>query len=123
MTSSLNLNNKLRYFAEVLSNATARAWHYTKPERERFPYAIWTEYSEDGSMPANNRKKIQPISITLDYFTQTEFDQEIDRIQDALNDADQIQFELTDIQFEEETNVIHYSWNVSVYGESSRGGV
>ena len=64
MTSSLNLNNKLRYFAEVLSNATARAWHYTKPERERFPYAIWTEYSEDGSMPANNRKKIQPIITT-----------------------------------------------------------
>lgn len=121
--SSLNLNAKLRYFAEILSNATTRAWHYVKPERERFPYAIWTEFSEEGSLPANNRKKIQPISITLDYFTQQEFDQEIDRIQDALNDADQIQFELTDIQYEEETNVIHYSWTVNVYGENHSGGI
>jgi hypothetical protein len=120
---SLNLNEKLRYFAEVLSNTTDRAWHYVKPERERFPYAIWTEYSEEGSLPANNRKKYQPVAILLDYFTQTEFDPEIDRIQDALNSAGRIQFELTDIQYEEETAVIHYSWTVNVYGEGNGSGV
>lgn len=114
----LNLNDTLRYFAGVLNKVTTRAWHYAKPERESFPYAIWTEYSEENSLPANNRKKVQPISITLDYFTQTEFDPEIDNIQNALNNAPRVQFELTDIQYEEETNVIHYTWSVSVYGDS-----
>lgn len=113
----LKLNDTLRYFAGVLNKVTTRAWHYAKPERETFPYAIWTEYSEGGSLPANNMKKIQPLSITLDYFTQMEFDPEIDKIQNALNSASKVQFELTDIQYEEETNVIHYTWDVSVYGE------
>lgn len=115
--NSLKLNDLLRYFAAVINTATDRVWHYKKPERERFPYAIWTEYSEEGSLPANNRKKIQPISIMLDYFTQEEFDPTIDEIQEALNNAEQVQFELTDISYEEETNVIHYSWTVTIYGK------
>ena len=113
----LKLNETLRYFAAVMNEATKRAWHYRKPERTTFPYAIWTEYSEEGSLHANNVKRIQPLMITLDYFTQKEFDPEIDRIQNALNKAERIAFDLTDIQYEEETNVIHYSWDVQVYGE------
>lgn len=113
----LKLNDTLRYFAAVINKATPRAWHYRKPEREVFPYAIWTEYSEEGTLHANNAKKVQPLMIVLDYFTQEEFDPEIDKIQNTLNEADRIAFDLTDILYEEETNVIHYSWEVQVYGE------
>ena len=121
--TSLNLNSTLQYFSEVITSATSRAWHYHKPEREAFPYAIWTEFAEENSLHASNVKKIQPIGILLDYFTQTEFDETIDTIQETLNSADRVAFELTDIQYEEESNVIHYSWTVEVYGESSSSGI
>ena len=65
-------------------------------------------------MYADNRKKHQPVLIGLDYYTQTEFDPVIDVIQNVLNDAPGIAFELKDIQYEEETNVIHYGWDVVV---------
>lgn len=115
--TSLNLNKTLRYFKSVIVKVCDRTWHYERPANESFPFAIWQEYTEINTFHANNRKKNQPVTIMLDYYTQTEFDEMIDQIQDALNEAPNITFELADIQFEEETHVIHYSWNVEVlYG-------
>ena len=116
----LNLNKTLRYFKNVIIEAYDRTWHYERPANEGFPFAVWTEYTEENALHANNQKKIQPVTIMLDYFTQTEFDETIDAIQNALNAAPGISFELTDIQFEKDTHVIHYSWNVEVlYGEGN----
>lgn len=75
-------------------------------------------------MHAGNKKKHQSVVIGLDYYTQTEFDPVIDLIQNVLNDAPGIAFELTDIQYEEDTAVIHYGWNVVVGdGEGNNFGV
>lgn len=117
---TLNLNKSLMYFKTVILQATGRVWHYKRPKNEKFPFAVWTEFSEENSSHANNQKKVQPVLIGLDYYTQKEFDPVIDRIQNTLNDAEGISFELTDIQYEEETEVIHYSWNVVVeYGDKN----
>lgn len=117
----LNLNKSLVYFKTVILQATDRVWHYRRPRNEKFPFAVWTEFSEENAFHANNQKEVQPILIGLDYFTQKEFDPVIDRIQNTLNSADGITFELTDIQYEEETEVIHYSWQVVVeYGGKNR---
>ena len=118
--TSLNLNDTLRYFKNVIIEACNRTWHYERPANEDFPFAVWTEYTEENALHANNQKKSQPVTIMLHYFTQTEFDETIDAIQNTLNAAPGISFELTDIQFEEDTHVIHYSWNVEVlYGEGN----
>lgn len=116
----LNLNKTLRYFKNVIIGACDRTWHYERPTNEGFPFCVWQEYTEEGSLHSNNQKKAQPVTIMLDYYTQTEFDETIDEIQNTLNAAPGIAFELTDIQFEEETHAIHYSWNVEVlYGEGN----
>ena len=114
----LKLNDTLRYFKNVINTASDRMWHYERPHGEKFPWGVWTEYSEEGSAHANNRKQVQPVMIILDYFTQQEFDPVIDKIQNTLNEAPGITFDLSDILWDEDTKSIHYSWNVEViYGE------
>ena len=111
---TLKLNEALKYFKRVILGATDRVWHYAKPRNEKFPYAVWNEVSEEDSMYADNKKKHQPILVILDYYTQIEFDPVIDAIQNALNEAPGIAFELTDIQYEEDAAVIHYGWRVVI---------
>ena len=115
----LKLNDTLRYFKRIINQATDRVWHYERPRNENFPWCVWTEYTEGESLHANNSKGVQPITVTVDYFTQEEFDPVIDRIQNVLNMAPGVSFDLTDINYDEETRAIHYSWNVEVfYGEN-----
>lgn len=117
----LNLNRQLEYFKETILKASGDIWHYRRPAGQGFPFGIWQEYSESDSEHASNRKKAQPVLIYLDWYTQREFDPIIDRIQNVLNEAPGIAFELSDVQYEEDTNVIHYSWNVEVeHGEAGK---
>lgn len=119
MILKLKLNEQLRYFKQIILLATDRAWHYVTPKNESFPYLVWEEYSEAESMHANNQKLVQPIRIKADYYTQFEFDPVIDLIQNVMNNAEGITFELVDVLYEESTEVIHYSWDVVVnYGEN-----
>lgn len=121
---NLNLNESLKYFKNVILQATDRVWHYERPSNESFPYAVWTEYTEGDSLNASNRKKTQPVTILLDYYTQTEFDPVIDTIQEVLNEAPGIVFELADMLYDEETRSIHYSWSIEVlYGKNNQCGL
>ena len=115
----LKVNEQLRYFKRIILLATDRSWHYVTPKNEVFPYLVWEEYSEGESMHASNQKLVQPIRIKADYYTQLEFDPVIDMIQNVMNNAEGITFELVDVLYEESTEVIHYSWDVVVnYGEN-----
>ena len=117
----LKLNETLRYFKQIINQATDRAWHYERPRNESFPWCVWTEYTEGESLHANNSKGVQPITVTVDYFTQEEFDPVIDEIQNTLNRAPGVTFDLTDINYDEDTKAIHYSWNVEVFYGKNRG--
>ena len=120
----LKLNETLKYFKAVINTASDRMWHYERPHNEKFPWGVWSEYSEEDSLHANNRKQIQPVMVILDYYTKEEFDPAIDKIQSAMNDAPGIAFDLSDIQYDEETKSIHYTWNVEVaYGEYCERGI
>ena len=118
---NLKLNDTLRYFKRIINQATDRVWHYERPQNESFPWCVWTEYTEGNSLYANNSTKVQPVTILVDYFTQEEFDPTIDRIQNVLNMATGVSFDLTDINYDEETRAIHYSWNVEVINGENRG--
>lgn len=84
-------------------------FHLFKPATVKAPYAVWQEDSEGESFHANNRKAEQMLTLTIDYFTQTEFDPMVDSIQDAFNDAE-IAWRLNSFQYETETKLIHYEW-------------
>lgn len=74
------------------------------------PCAIWQEDTESGYLQADLRKREQGVGGTVDYFTQTEYDTMTDAIQDALNDIENCFWNLEDVQYEEDTRLIHYTW-------------
>lgn len=73
------------------------------------PYLVWQETNEGDSFRANLYDREQAIEGTLDYFTQTEYDENIDTIQEVLNDL-MITWNLESVQYEEDTRIIHYEW-------------
>lgn len=49
------------------------------------------------------------MSITVDVYTQTEFDELLDAVFNFFNSRE-IPFELSAVEFEEDTKVVHYSF-------------
>ena len=93
-----------------------RVYHYWRPNMQA-PFCVWAEDGESSSLQANNHKREQAIGGTIDYFTKLEFDEMIDNIQKALNEVEGLGWRLNSVQFEEETNLIHYEWRFDVIGE------
>ena len=101
--------------AEQLPDALTglKLYHLFKPATIKAPYAVWQEDSEGQSLYASNRKQEQVLELTLDYFTQTEYDPVADNIQDALDEA-RFAWKLNSFQYEAETKLLHYEWIVQV---------
>lgn len=97
-------------FAENLLSVSDKVYHYRRPPNCAPPFIVWAEDAEDGSFHANNRKDEQRVHGTVDLFTQTEFDPLADWIQDTLYNLDGCGWTLQAVQFEEETNLIHLTW-------------
>lgn len=86
-----------------------KCYHMMKPASVKVPYCVWQEDSEGRSQHGNNSKIEQVLEVTVDYFTQTEYDPMADSIQGAL-DSSGIAWRLNSFQFEEATNLMHYEW-------------
>lgn len=88
-------------------------YHYWHP-RLQAPYCIWEEDGEGDSLHTNNHKSEQVITGTIDYFTKTEFDEYVEKIQNALNDLENCGWNLVGVDYEDDTSLIHYSWNFQI---------
>lgn len=110
------MNGALIKVANALTSIyDLRVFHYWRFTTD-VPYCVWQEDGENSSLQTNNHKGEQAITGTIDYFTLEEFDSNIDAIQQALNDVEGLGWKLNSVQFEEETNLIHYEWRFSVIG-------
>lgn len=108
-----SLNEKLRAVQAAFSALdipTVR--HYYRTDLQP-PYLLWAESGEGESYWANNSIAEQVISGDVDYFTRTEFDPSVDAIQDALISVARA-WRLDSVDYEEETNLIHYRWTFEV---------
>lgn len=106
----LSLQDKLERLKTALVSVTGtKTYHYFRPRLEA-PYLIWAESHEERNATSDNHKDAQTIFGTIDYYTRTEFDGTIDAIQNAVNGVDGIAWQLNSVQFEEQTNLIHYEW-------------
>lgn len=72
-------------------------------------YIVWAEDGQSVALWADGQMQEQVIEGTIDYFTRTEGDQNVAKIQSALNAAD-IPFRLSSVQYEDATGFIHYEW-------------
>lgn len=87
-----------------------KVYHYWRP-RLQAPFCVWQEEGEGDSTWSDNHKKEQVITGTIDYYTLTEYDPMVDAIQNQLNSIEVLGWELDTVMYEDETNLIHYSWN------------
>ena len=87
-------------------------YHYLKPAALDSPYAVWKEESDSG-FNSDNVKSERALNGIIDFYTQTECDTKLDDIEKAL-DSMGATWTLTSVQFEDDTDLIHYSWDWSV---------
>lgn len=91
----------------ALLSVTQKVYHYAPPQNVTGAYIVWAEDSQGGSVWADGEMVCQAIQGTVDYYTKTESDINVGKIQDALEG---ISFRLNSIQFEKETGYIHHEW-------------
>lgn len=89
-------------------------YHYTAPPEKEAPYAVWQEEA-DNSFNSDNRKSERSLSGILDYYTLNDglIDSNLDVLEQAMLDMG-ASWELTAVQFEDATNLVHFSWDWSV---------
>lgn len=84
-------------------------YHYRRTESPKNGYIVWAEDREGEDFFGDNRKAEQQIHGTIDFFTLKEFDETVDSIQESLVFRG-IGFRLNSVQFEDDTNLIHYEF-------------
>lgn len=87
-------------------------YHYWRPNMGA-PFCVWAEDGEQyTSIQADNHKAEQAVTGYVDYYTKVEYDPNLDTIQTILNEINDFPFgwRLDSVQYEDETNLIHYQW-------------
>ena len=98
----------LKQIKEVLLTVSPNVFHY-EGNNKNDKYIVWAEEGEGNSLEADNSKQMRTIQGTIDYFTKADEDETVDEIETALKNAN-ISFSLNSVQYEDETNFIHYEW-------------
>lgn len=87
-----------------------KVYHYWRPQLKA-PYCLWQEEGEGESLHTGNHKSEQVIVGTVDYYTLNDLDPMIDTIQEKLNSVENLGWSLSSVLYEDETNLIHYTWD------------
>lgn len=103
-----SVNDKLIKIRDALAHLN-NVHHYLRPAKGKPPIIVWQEDGSDSDMWGDNRMGEQQLHGTIDLYTETEYDPLVDQIQEALNGI-MIGWGLLTVQYEDETNLIHYEW-------------
>ena len=87
-------------------------FHYHKPEEHEGDYAIWKEDSEE-DFNSDNRKSERAIEGMLDFYTLDDFNPKVDELETVMESFG-ASWRLASSEYEEQTNLIHYSWDWSL---------
>ena len=108
-----SLQTKLQKVGESLQQVLGNiVFHYWRPVTSA-PVCIWAEDGESNSFRADFREREQAIHGTVDYYTQSEYDANVDAIQSVLNNVCS-NWEINSVQYEDDTKLIHYEWTFTV---------
>lgn len=100
--------SKIRQIEEILLTITDKVYHYEAMDSPD-QYIVWAEEMEGSSVEGDDRKINQSIQGTIDYFTKSDWDENVEKIQKALKE-NCISFYLNSVQIEEDTGYQHYEW-------------
>lgn len=99
--------DKLKSIEAGFASLPGNVYHRWRPKMQP-PFTVWQEQGENG-FEADNRKAEQGVTGSVDYFTRADMDPVIDQIQQLMTDLG-MAWTLNSIQYEDETNLIHYEW-------------
>lgn len=99
--------NKIYRIRDALLTVSKDVYHFEALEKKD-KYIVWAEDGEGNSGHADNKKN-QVIQGTIDYFTKDDADPAVEEIQEAL-ELYEISYKLNSVQYEDETEYIHYEW-------------
>lgn len=109
----LTLTTTLKGIGKAFNDALpGLVFHYYRPAKDR-PYLVWAESAESDAFYSDNRKTEQSISCLADYYTQEEYDPNIDTIQRTLDDISDA-WRIDAVLYEEDTKLIHYAFTFEV---------
>lgn len=99
--------NKIYRIRDALLTVSKDVYHF-EALKKKDKYIVWAEDVEGNSGHADNKKN-QVIQGTIDYFTKDDADSVVEEIQGAL-ELYEISYKLNSVQYEDETEYIHYEW-------------
>lgn len=102
------MHTKIMQIRDLMKQVIEDVYHY-RALKQPDQYIVYAEDTETNDLAGDNKKTCQAIQGTIDYFTKQEFDPNVEKIQEQLNNAE-ISFYLNSIQYEEETGYIHWEW-------------
>ena len=109
-----SVNEKLKRFRDEMNTlSTDNVSHYKRPGKNKPQYVVWQEDGSGTDGWFNNHMGEQQIHGTIDLFTLQEYDILVDEIQERLNNLS-AGWSLQSVQYEDETNLIHYEWEWSI---------
>lgn len=100
--------SKIYMVRDALKRVMDDVFHYEAYEKKN-KYIVWKEETEANSHVADNKKDVQVLQGSIDYFTKEDVDENVDKIQASLEIMG-ISFRLNSVQYEEETGYIHFEW-------------
>lgn len=107
------LQSKLMRIRDALASVEGlEVYHYWKPHMNA-PYCVWQEESTEAVWTSNHVGEFT-VSGSIDYFTKIEFDSMVDTIQESLNSIECLGWNLEAVQYEDQTNLIHYTWRFNI---------
>lgn len=112
----MSIMQRIEMLKAALVGVTDKTYHFRRPAGgAKSGYIVFAETGESSDVWTNNVKAEQAIDVAVDYFTLKEMDPIVDAIQQALNSI-RCGWRLEAVQYEEETNLIHYTWEVEMHG-------
>ena len=112
---SISIQQSLETFGTglaTLSSSSYNVYHYYRPMMTA-PFIVWAETEEADDLHADNRKAETVMRVSVDVYTDTEFDTLFDAVFNYLNDNG-MPFTISSVDFEESTRLIHYSFSTEL---------
>ena len=77
------------------------------------PFVVWAETGEATDFHTDNVKGEVLLNVSVDVYTQTEYDVLLDKVFEFLNESG-IPFSISDVDYEDAGSLIHYTFRCEV---------
>lgn len=96
----------------ALAALTDRCYHFTARPNTAPPYLVWSE-DGDNDLSSDDVHACRAYQCSIDLYTRAENDPLMAKVPQALETLG-ASYYLNSVQFEEETELIHYEWIAEV---------